>query len=74
MIAKMIDGVTRILGKSQGYTPLPIRDELIGDPETNTMVSSWEPTPDELRALNAGAHVYIRILGTKHPPIGVGVQ
>ncbi len=69
MIAKMIDGVTRVLGKAQGYIPLPIRDE-----EGPTMVSSWEPTPAELALLNEGGHVYIRIRGTVHPPIGVGVQ
>lgn len=74
MIVKMIDGATRLLGKAQGYLPLPIRDELVGDPAKNTMVSAWEPTPEELRLLNAGGHVYIRILGTSHPPIGVGVQ
>lgn len=73
MIAKMIDGVTRVLGRSQGYIPLPIRDEEITG-HGPTMVSSWEPTPDELALLNAGGHVYIRVRGTQHPPIGVGVQ
>lgn len=82
MIAKMIEGVTRVLGKSQGYLSLPIRDEAINEQKNkegayvweNAMVSAWEPSPDELVKLNEGGHIYIRILGTNHPPIGVGVQ
>ncbi len=74
MISKRIDGATRVVGREQGYLSLALRDEPIGDPAENCMVTSWEPTPDELKALNCGGHVYIRILGRNHPPIGVGVQ
>lgn len=72
-----IKGATRVLGKSQGYIGLPVRDELIncavnGD-RTQCMVTAWLPTPKELELLNAGASVHVIIIGTVHPPIMVGV-
>ncbi len=72
-----VAGATRVLGKNQGYFGLPVRDELIEEAvngtETPCMVTAWEPTPDELARLTAGAHVHVRILGTAHPPIVVEV-
>ncbi len=73
----MIEGVTRIIGKSQGYLGLPIRDEIIqctvnGD-GTPAMVTAWTPTPDELDRLIAGASVHLRVLGTSHPPVMMSV-
>lgn len=72
-----ITGATRVLGKSQGYAGLPLRDELIhcsvGGEQTPCMVTAWLPTPKELEALNAGAPVQVRIIGTGHPPIMVEV-
>lgn len=72
-----IQNATRVLGKSQGYMGLPIRDELINcsvdGPNTPAMTTAWLPTPKELEALNAGAPVHVRIVGTAHPPIMVDV-
>lgn len=72
-----IEGCTRVLGKAQGYYGLPIRDEMQNDtvtgPGTPVMVTAWFPTPDELAALNAGAPVHMRIVGTAHPPCMLGV-
>lgn len=72
-----IAGATRTLGKSQGYLGLPLRDETIncavGGEGTPSMVTAWLPTPAELAALNAGAAIHVRIIGTAHPPIMVGV-
>lgn len=77
MLIGTIEGVTRIIGKSQGYLGLPLRDELInckvGGQGTPAMVTAWQPTPDELARLNAGASVHLRVLGTVHPPVMVGV-
>lgn len=77
MIIRRIQGTTRVLGKSQGYLGLPIRDELISEgvngPGTPAMVSAWEPTPDELARLRSGATVYLRVLGTVHPPVMLSV-
>jgi hypothetical protein len=66
-----VENATRVLGKSQGYIGIPVRDEAVdGVP---CMVTSWHPTPRELAALNAGAPVHVKILGTDHPPILVEV-
>lgn len=69
----MIRNVTRIVGKSQGYIGLPIRDVRINcsvnGPNTPAMETAWFPTPAELAALNAGAPVLVRILGTSPPPM-----
>ena len=70
---KHIEGATRILGKSQGYLGLPLRDEVtnctVGGDGTPCMVTAWEPTPEELAALNAGGSVYLRVIGIFHPPV-----
>jgi hypothetical protein len=68
-----IAGATRVVGKSQGYLGLQLRDEVIvcevNGPATPAMVTAWFPTPDELAALNAGAPVHVRILGSSPPPM-----
>lgn len=72
-----IRGATRVIGKAQGYYGLPIRDELVDTavtgPSTPMMVTAWMPTPDELAALNAGAPIHLKVLGTVHPPVMLGV-
>lgn len=57
---------TVIAGKSQGFLGLAINYSTTpcGAP---TMTTAWEPTPEELARLNAGAKVIITQLGT--PPI-----
>lgn len=72
-----ISGCTRVIGKSQGYLGLPLRDELVDDavtgPGTPSMVTAWMPSPDELARLQAGAPIYLRIMGTQHPPVMVSI-
>jgi len=69
----MIAGHTRILGKSQGYYGLPIRDcvinEAVTGPDTPAMESAWHPTPREIEAIIAGAPIILRLLGRVHPPV-----
>lgn len=67
MIISVIKGSTRVLGKSQGYLGLPVRDEVRDG--VAYMVSAWEPTPDEIAAIQAGAKIEVSIMGTVHPPI-----
>lgn len=78
MMIKRIEGCTRVLGQSQGYLGLPLRDVIINDtvngPETPAMESAWEPTPAELALLNEGAPVILRVLGTVHPPVMIEVR
>lgn len=77
MLIAHIEGATRVLGESQGYRKLPVRDELVNGTshgsEAPCMVTAWTPTPEELILLNAGASVHVCIMGTAHPPIVVGV-
>lgn len=69
----MIVGCTRIVGKSQDYFGLPMRDVIVADtvngPRTPAMESAWLPTPDEIAAINAGAPIILRILGNVPPPV-----
>jgi len=71
MIISVIRGTTRVLGKSQGYLGLPVRDELREG--VAFMVSAWEPTADEIAAIQAGAKIEVSIMGTVHPPIMLSV-
>ena len=72
-----IPGATRVIGKSQGYLGLPVRDENIDEnvngPATPCMTTAWLPDPVELERLALGAAIHIRILGRVHPPITVEV-
>ena len=72
-----IRGCTRVIGKSQGYYGLPLRDIIINDsvtgPDTPAMVTAWFPTPDELKALNAGAPIHLTVVGRGHPRVMLGV-
>lgn len=73
----MIQGATRVLGKSQGYLGLPVRDVLINEtvngPDTPAMETAWLPTPKEIEAIQRGAPVILRVLGAAHPPVMVEV-
>jgi hypothetical protein len=75
MLIGMIKNHTRVVGNSQGYLGLPIRDVTVNcsvnGPETPAMETAWFPTPAELEALNKGAPVVVRILGTSPPPMMV---
>jgi hypothetical protein len=67
-----IEGATRVLGQSQGYLGLPVRDEMIECDVggfTPAMTTAWLPTQEEIDAIVAGAPIYLRILGTGHPPV-----
>lgn len=77
MISARIKGATRVIGKSQGYLGLAVRDELanctVNGEGTPQMVTAWEPTPAEIAAIVAGAPIHVRIIGTSHPPIIVEI-
>lgn len=75
MIVNRIAGATHTLGKPRNWDDdehgnclsLPIRaEEINGLP---CLTSSWQPTPEELAQLNAGAPIYLRIIATSHPPV-----
>jgi len=68
-----IDGCTRVLGKSQGYLGLPLRDVVencsVGGEGTPAMQTAWLPTPEEIEAINSGAPIILTVIGTAHPPV-----
>lgn len=68
-----IKNATRVLGKSQGYYGLPIREIRINctvnGPNTPAMETAWLPSVEEMRAMVAGAPIILRILGSAHPPV-----
>jgi hypothetical protein len=73
MIPARIANATRYLGAPPGWKPdengpcahLAIQDTLNGG--LPAMISVWEPTPDELKRLNAGAKVSLIIMGLRPP-------
>jgi hypothetical protein len=73
----MIEGHTRIIGKSQGYLGLPLRDVVldstVSGPETPAMETAWFPTPKEIEDITAGAPIILTIIGTGHPPVMLSV-
>lgn len=78
MLVKRIAGATRNLGapadwdgKDMSCCVLPILD--VHTAEGNFMVSAWEPTPAELRAMQAGHSVNLGIRGSSHPVVFVNV-
>lgn len=63
-----------VIGKEQGFLPLPVRIGVEEGTGIGTMTTAWEPTPAELEALQAGARIYVQLLGQGgHPPIIVFV-
>ncbi len=77
MIPGIIKNHIRIIGKSQGYIGLAVRDARVHDtvngPGTPVMETAWMPDPAELERIAAGEPVVLRILGTAHPPVMVEV-
>ncbi len=69
----MISGCTRVLGKSQGYLGLPLRDVMINSTVTGegtpAMETAWFPGPKEINAIVAGAPIILCVVGTAHPPV-----
>lgn len=73
MLIRRIKDCTRVVGKSQGYLGLPVRDITVNDavsgPGTPAMQTAWEPTPGELKLIQAGNSIILTVLGTSHPPV-----
>lgn len=72
-----IVGFTDVIGKAQGYQPLYVRKTPVVDPtskaNTHLQETAWTPDPEELRRLNAGASVVVKVLSSGHPPMQVCV-
>ena len=67
-----------VLGAPKGQTieqcaALPIT-RIVYEDGTPGVVSSWEPTPEEIIQLLAGKLIRLTILGTTHAPVQIGVD
>jgi hypothetical protein len=78
MLIGHIQNATRVLGAPKNWDQeklpcgaLPILD--VETPAGPQMVSAWEPTPDEVAKIVAGAPVYLSVIGVAHPPVAVFV-
>lgn len=73
-----IVGCTRVLGVSQGYIGLPVKDIVLLDKtdglKTPAMESAWLLGQDEVDALISGAPLILRVLGNSHPPVHMRVD
>ncbi len=80
MLVKRTPGATRVLGAPPGWNEerdgfcggLPILDHR-DESGVNYMISTWEPTEDELERLKAGASVQLWVVGTAHPPVSLTI-
>lgn len=73
MIVGRVKGATKVLGKSQGFLGLPVReDTLLIDTDGSThkvLVTAWEPTPAEIEKIVQGAPIHLILWGEGHPPV-----
>lgn len=76
MIPVRIQGFTNYLGAPIGWEPdkhgpcahLAVRVEI--DLELGvSMSSAWEPTPEEIALIVAGAPIILKVFGAGHPPV-----
>lgn len=69
-------GYTRVLGRSQGFIGLPVKDAVmecdVGGP-VETMTSEWELSPQDIAEIVEGGRIRITLQGTAHPPILVSI-
>ena len=74
MISRRIKGATGLLARDQPqYNTLWVRVEP-HERYGTVMATAWEPTPDELRRLNEGESIVLRIVCGAHPPVMLTVE
>lgn len=79
MLLGRIEGATRQLGKPADWPEdkpcltLSIRDHRLESGD-NVMESAWQPTPQEVEAISAGAHIHLWVWGEGHPPVAITVD
>jgi hypothetical protein len=78
MIIKRIENASRTFGAPHDWKNtdgpcqgLPVLD--VVTEEGLFMISAWEPTPEELAALNRGESIKLWVRGTVHPVVALSV-
>lgn len=69
-------GTTRVLGQSQGFLGLPVRDTVLqfgNGQQCNAIITAWELTPEEIGKIHLGEPLMIRMLCVTPPPMNVYV-
>jgi hypothetical protein len=81
MLIARIEGCDLMIGAPRDWDEardglcgvLPVRREVHGG--LPAFASAWEPTPEELAALNAGGKIILTVLGQlQHPVVSIGVS
>lgn len=47
---------------------------MVDEKGEGTIATFWEPSPEELAALNKGGKVVLYVFGGLHPPVALGVD
>ncbi|MBI1234755.1 MAG: hypothetical protein GC208_09665 [Alphaproteobacteria bacterium] len=71
-----IPGATVMLGAPEGWDPRVDGVECNVLPaiyDGQRFVSQWQPTPDEVAAIFAGAPIHLHVYGEGHPPVALSV-
>ena len=79
MEIKRIEGANKFHGAPENWNEaehgfcgtLPTVDIVSGN--VPFMMSAWEPLPDEMARLNAGAHIFLGVSAPVHPVVFLGV-
>lgn len=69
---KLLNATRTLATEQEEFNNLDIMDALVDG--NNCMFSVWEPTPEELEALNDGGKIQLGIMGISHPPVLLVVQ
>ncbi|HDR9153810.1 TPA: hypothetical protein QDB05_000229 [Burkholderia vietnamiensis] len=79
MLIREVEGATRRLGAPADWDQSKSACDVLPIVDVDTdngpfMVSAWQPTAEELAALNSGASIRLWIQGTNHPVVALAVD
>jgi hypothetical protein len=79
MLVRRIENATKVFGAPSDWKDdgsscagLPVKE--VETDQGKFMVSAWEPTPEELKALNEGKSVQLWVRGEGHPVVALLVD
>lgn len=73
-----IDGHTHVFlpaaGTEDSVEPLKVIKVFMPDLNSYVLISEWEPTPEERKAIAEGANIHLHIMGEALPPVALTVE